>query len=133
MALPWQPGLSGLRKAHAGGVRDKRAQQSCDIDAFYAKAEPQAHRWDYVVERPASGARTGAGVEVHPASTGEVASMIAKKLWAEARLHADEPGLHMTKWHWLATGGIHIPATTPQARALAKAGIARPQKVILEL
>ena len=56
-----------------------------------------------------------------------------KKLWAEARLHADEPGLHMTKWHWLATGGIHIPATTPQARALAKAGIARPQKVILEL
>lgn len=132
LPLSWKPGLSALRSSHRRKVLDKNAKQSCDIDARYADAKPGSPRWDYVVERSGQ-RRTGACIEVHPASTGEVAALIAKKQWAESKLAADVPHLQITRWHWLATGGIHITVTSPQARRLATAGIERPRKIIHSL
>ena len=135
MSLEWDKGLQALVGGHSKSILDKAVSQSCDIDKQFEKAEPNEHRWDYVIERkPANGdSRTAAGVEVHGASTGEVKVIVAKKQWAEQKVADEESDLLMTKWWWVPTAGVSFTKTTKYARMLAKHGIEFPSKAIRNL
>ena len=129
MTLHWKPGLQALKGSHRSKVLDKSPKQSCDIDTLFESPEPNAPRWDYIVERKRS-TRTGAGIEVHPADVGQVDAMIAKKHWAVKKITTEDPELRVDRWHWIATGGVNLPANSPKARKLAAAGISYPCKVL---
>lgn len=60
------------------------------LDAARAAAEPRAARWDYVLGF--EGPLGLVGVEVHPATEGEVDLVIRKKEWAKACLAREMTG-----------------------------------------
>ncbi|VVE78085.1 hypothetical protein [Pandoraea sputorum] len=113
---------------------------SVDLDDHFREAEPNAPRWDYGL-----GIATGAQeyvfwLEPHPASsTSEVASMVRKAKWLQAKLA--EPSFsglkEMTRttavhgykpFQWVFTGDLRVVPGSKEARALAQAGIDFPTR-----
>jgi hypothetical protein len=119
-----QVGLGALRRRDRGLVDGSRAYRcSVNLDEARKVAEPNASRWDYVLGTAAR----GIAMEVHPAKASEVDSVIAKKLWAEARLFANCE-LRVSRWCWVRPPGspLQFTSLSPAARRLAKNGIRFP-------
>lgn len=96
---------------------------SVDIDRATKKLYPEDARWDFAIGY-------GAGayfVEVHPASTSNVAEVINKARWLKLWLR--ETGKPLCElWadgllHWVASGKVAIAKTSPQYRRLSVAGV----------
>jgi hypothetical protein len=105
---------------------------SIDLDAAMSQKLPNAHRWDYLVVIREAAERC-VGVEVHPATAGEVRRIIAKRDWArqllEQRCARGRPSA--ADWHWLASGRVYLRPTDPQFRVLRSSGINGPTRALL--
>jgi hypothetical protein len=125
-----RPGLQAL------GANSKRvviaapntALWSVDLDGARRIRYPNDPRWDYGVEWRRGQAQGIAWVEVHPATSSEVTTVLNKLKWLKARLndHAVAcSGLPAT-YHWVATdAGVHID--TARRRRLNAAGLQMPR------
>jgi hypothetical protein len=63
------------------------------------------------------------GVEVHPATNGEVASVIAKQQRSVAVLQAHMPVVEIRRWIWISSGKDTVSRGSTEWRKLIKARI----------
>jgi hypothetical protein len=123
--LQFEPGLGAI--AAAEGADRSRASDarsllgSAFIDRDCTKAEPHAHRWDYVVGHRRAGVAMAHFVEVHSAETSEVSAVERKLRWLLGFLGRSAQHALATlgrEIHWVASGRVNIPKHTPQFRRL---------------
>ena len=78
--------------------------------------------WDYLlgVEQPQ---RPVLGVEVHPATNGEVAAVIAKKQRSLAALQPHMAAADVRRWIWIASGKDTVARGSTEWRRLIQARI----------
>lgn len=96
---------------------------SLDIDSSVKKLYPEDSRWDYAVSYD----KKIYFVEVHPAMTCEVDTVLKKLQWLKRWLKQSAPEIEKLKaerpYHWIQTADNKIPSTTPQYRKLAETGL----------
>lgn len=139
----YRPGKQALGK-HSdrvvcrSGEEGRRFTGSVNLDEALRDAYPDAPRWDYGLGiRAGQSSEAVVWIEVHPAYTSEVSAVLAKLEWLKNWLHGSAPLLRELTcrnpgrvYFWLASGGVHIPKTSPQARRLSQAGVEFPREVI---
>ncbi|UQA55528.1 hypothetical protein [Polyangium aurulentum] len=140
VASALQKGKQALSKEHRAQVLCKdeaRWTGSIDLDAALAKVpeHASANRWDYGLGyQGPEGLESALWVEVHPAETGEVSTVIRKLRWLEDYLPANCPELwaltrkapEELRFVWVASGRYAILPNSPQLRALRAAGLDPP-------
>lgn len=137
------PGKTAVKTQYQSGIAVGQGVSftvSVDIDTAHQLSEPQASRWDYGIGlRKAGYGEMAVWIEPHPASSnGEVAKIIAKLDWLEAKLASPAfkdlkrltekcAQAGMLRFHWLAmTGGHRIRPGSTEARLLSKRGLRLP-------
>lgn len=135
-------GIDVINKCFRGGLQalgsnstkvrptnTRNCNGSIDIDSCLANANPNDSRWDYIV---------GYGqkvyyIEIHPASTSEVGTVIKKLNWLKNWLNQDGRPIKTvfdqqhTAYHWIASGRITILKNSVYARRLAQSGLDIPK------
>lgn len=122
-------GLEALERDHRRlVVGDAAVGCSIDLDACLRSAEPDAHRWDYVLVLRRDD-QPGVAMEVHHAASKEVEVLIEKKAWASELLERETPTLDVRSWHWIIPPDSDALFTrqSPEARRLAEHGIEFPR------
>jgi hypothetical protein len=102
----------------------RKCEGSVNIDNAVERKFPSSNRWDYAV---GYNSKTYF-IEVHPADTSEVKTVLEKLTWLKTFLIENTPELNKEpkSFHWIASGGVHILPNSPQARKLALSGISQP-------
>jgi len=102
-----------------------KCEGSVDIDACTSTLYPQSNRWDYCL------AYEGEAyfVEVHPANTSEVVTVIKKLGWLKDWLDHKAPELNKLRaesrhpFYWIQSSNFSIPKTSRQYKLAAQEGI----------
>lgn len=134
----YRPGKQALENRHRELVTCKdprRLTGSINLDSVLA-GQPDyadAARWDYGLGyRPAAEGREQAvWIEVHSATTGEVAAVLRKLRWLQDWLNEGAGCLKRMTDHansknrfvWIASADVNIPRNSPQARRLNQSAI----------
>lgn len=121
----YQPGLQGLgtdsKRVSLGNTR--KCQGSVNLDACLQVTYPHANRWDYIF----SYENKVYFVEVHPAQTSEVRTVLNKLNWLKNWLITQAPSIEKQKakgcFVWIASGRMAIIPTSPQYRLLIQSGL----------
>jgi hypothetical protein len=96
---------------------------------------PNDPRWDYAIGLKKGKPEVAVWIEVHPASTSEVATVLKKLQWLKKWLKNQAPKLATLtaaqSYYWAATSGVHIRPGSPQARQLQLAGLALPRSRVV--
>jgi len=142
--VPMAAGKGAVKAQYrAAIVTDKTVKVvgSVDLDAAFCAMEPNASRWDYGLGL-AGNVEWVCWVEPHPASsTGQVAKVLAKLDWLEAKLREPEFAdfAQLTRqaklnqglaYVWLYEGSNRISANSREARALALRGVMLPKRQV---
>ena len=121
----YQPGLRALG-SHSSKIQpaDTRCcEGSVDLDACLQTRYPDDNRWDYVL----SYKKKAYFVEVHPAQTSEVETVLKKLSWLKNWIATHAPLVHKQKaanpYYWIASGKVNILKTSQQYRRVAQAGL----------
>lgn len=126
LAAQVRPGKQALTARDSERVREVRSQKvidSLDLDGALKESLPQENRWDYLIGTNLTG-REVLAVEVHPAYSSEVRSVIAKKQAAKTQLQGHlQSGAKVQAWLWVSSGPTRLAKTTPEFRLLQRAGI----------
>jgi len=124
----FEPGLQalGANSSKVSVASTRELEGSVDIDTCVKNSYPNDVRWDYVF-----GYKNRVYfVEVHPANTGEVKTLIKKLNWLKEWRKRSAPKLEALKgrsaYHWIASGKIAIVKKSRYNRMLAQAGISGP-------
>lgn len=94
---------------------------SLDIDSATQLQYPNDNRWDYALEYN----NETFFIEVHPAHTSEIPTVLAKLAWLQQWLKNRAPLIEETKslnhhpYYWICSGKYAISPISPQARLLA--------------
>ena len=113
--------VKGQFKAGLGAIKGSEKQKivvpdtrkitgSLDIDASTASKYPKANRWDYAVEYN----KETFFIEVHPGSTSEIPTVIAKLAWLKQWLKEQAPEIGALKpknkqpYYWVYTNKFAI-------------------------
>jgi hypothetical protein len=138
-------GKQALKGEHRDLVKCRNARRftgSIDLEAALMSSPPreQINPWDYGLGfRENDGREAAIWIEVHPASTSEVTTILKKLEWLRNWLRNEAPELHAMSrrssgescFLWLATpAGVHIRSGSPQARRLQQAGLTLPRQTI---
>ena len=98
----------------------RKVDGSLDIDESVKALYPEASRWDYAVSYDGK----VHFIEVHPAATSEVNTVLKKLDWLKAWLRNQAPAIDGIKaenpYHWVYTSGYGISKGSPQYRRLAQ-------------
>ncbi|MBM4045808.1 MAG: hypothetical protein FJ279_11890 [Planctomycetes bacterium] len=130
------PGLQALRERDRDRIEcrgTRRLAGSINLETALPSASPHEPRWDYGIGHGSGHEDEAIWVEVHPASSHHVTEVIRKAQWLKGwlRRHASAL-LTMTRkpdgYVWLATGTVSLQRGSRQARQLALAGVAFPQR-----
>lgn len=125
-----KPGLQALgANREKVQVKDTRqCQGSVDLDNHLKNQYPNDNRWDYVFGY----SDLAYFIEVHPAHTSEVRTVIQKLQWLKQWLKIKAPDVHglEKKYSWIATNGMHILKDSREARLLAENGLSLPRNNI---
>jgi hypothetical protein len=126
----YRPGLQALKPADSERIEcdDTRILSgSADVDAALSHTLPNAPRWDYAVGlRYDQNNDMVIWIEVHPASSTHNLTEVLDKLdWLKEWVTEFAPDLRRLtrEYVWVATGKVTFPATSPERRRLARAGI----------
>lgn len=112
-------------------ANNRHLEGSVDIDSCLSRSFPNASRWDYVLCYDSK----VYCIEVHPASGGEVKSVINKANWLKRWLQTtgasiiEYNGSYPT-CHWIASGKVTILRDSNYARRLAEAGVQFPKELM---
>ena len=137
----YRTGKQALENRHRGLVTcedPRRLTGSIHLDSVLARQPgyADAARWDYGLGyRPAAEKREQV-IEVHSATTKEVAAVLRKLRWLQDWLNAGAGRLkRMTdransdiRFVWIASAGVNIPRNSRQARQLSQSAIQRPRR-----
>ncbi len=127
IAAGYRNGLGALGKNSAKIiVPDSRLLGgSVDIDNCTKNIYPDSSRWDYAIDYN----KEVFFIEVHPAQTCEIRTMINKLRWLQVWLKENAVEIDKLKtgkvspFFWLQTNGCAIPKSSPQYRAAIAAGL----------
>lgn len=103
----------------------RHLQGSVDIDTCTSTNYPQASRWDYAIAYH----NEVFFIEIHPAISSEVKTVLSKLQWLKAWLRDHAPELNALKaksrnpFVWIQTKDFKILKNTPQYRAAVAAGL----------
>src|SRR3990172_8148590 len=107
---------------------------SVALDNTLQAKYPNDPRWDYGIGLKKSARQSAVWIEVHPASTSEVRTVLGKLEWLKNWLKNRAPALQKLTgvrcYFWVATRGVHIRQGSPQARRLQLAGLSLPRKQV---
>lgn len=112
----------------------QRLTGSIDLDSALARQPGYANdpRWEYGLGyRPRNGQEQAVWVEVHPAKTDEVSSVLRKQQWLREWLNANATLLKQLtdrtgediRFVWIASAGVKILKNSPQSRQLSRSGV----------
>lgn len=109
----------------------RRVSCSVNLDAALQKSFPGASRWDYGVGTVWKGMPEIVWIEVHPATSKDVKTVLGKLAWLKDWLGSfpDPCGRVPSAFYWVATKDVHIDGC--RRRRLAAAGLKMPRKVLL--
>ena len=120
-----KPGIQALKardRAHIESSLRQDFHDSLPLDEATAASSPNTNRWDYILG--VSGNKQLIGLEVHPATPGEVSEVIKKKEQAAQVMQQNlRPRLFIHKWFWSSSGTAGINPNTTEYRRLVSAGI----------
>ncbi|GIV16886.1 MAG: hypothetical protein KatS3mg022_2321 [Armatimonadota bacterium] len=134
----WQPGLQALGQ-NSQRVRcsdTRRLTGSVFLGEALKEQYPGSPRWDYGIGWRESRREVALWIEVHPAHTGEVETVLRKLQWLKWWLAASAPALgditpqDRSPFHWIATDSVSIPKNSPQARRLSQSGLRYPVRIL---
>lgn len=99
----------------------RKCEGSVDIDNAVKQEFSSNNRWDYAVGYDGK----TYFIEIHPADTSEVKTILKKLGWLKVFLSEKAPELNKEpkSFHWVASKGNHILSNSPQYRQLALSGI----------
>lgn len=97
---------------------------SVDIDSCVKYIYPEDNRWDYAIGYD----NAAYFIEIHPAETSAVSTMIAKVAWLKQWLKTEAPLLDKIKssqntFQWVPSGRNAIAKNSREAFRLSKSGI----------
>jgi hypothetical protein len=124
-----RPGLQALPAADRSRITasdPRRIRGSVNLDAALSASRPSEPRWDYGIGLPEGrNSDQAVWVEVHPASSRHVEEVLNKHRWLRHWLESEAQELERISRHfvWLASGKVSFPASSPQRRLVAQAGI----------
>lgn len=130
ISFAYKSGLQALRRSDAGKVTTsvtRKIDGSVNIDETLQTAYPNANRWDYAIGYDSK----VCFVEVHPAFTSEIDTMLKKLAWLKGWLKDKAPKLNEVSkmkpaFVWIQSGKCAILPTSRQAKKLAQTGMPRP-------
>lgn len=136
-----RPGKQALKGAHREQVTcpdSRRFTGSIDLDAALAATQEHSasSRWDYGIGLRVDDQEIAIWVEIHPASAGEVNTVLRKHKWLRTWLQEEAPALNslttsqagVRRYIWLATAsGVNLRPGSREARRLNEAGISSPR------
>jgi len=127
----FKPGLRALKNnsLKVSNPKKKNIEGSVSLDNCLAKSYPDDSRWDYFLCCD----NKVYFLEVHPACTGDIDTMLNKLTWLKSWLQSHAKAIDSMKakkqpFRWIATSGIHILNNSNQARKLAQSGLSFPVK-----
>lgn len=121
----FQSGLQALGKYSLKIIPEdsSKCAGSLDIDACTQSLYPDENRWDYALSYDSK----VYFVEVHPAETGEISTVLRKLQWLKDWLSHKAPEIYKLKanapYFWIQSGRCNITMTSVQGKKLAKLGI----------
>lgn len=125
-------GLSGLKGEHRSKLKTNKTRNwsgSVNLDECYFQARSRAS-FDYLIGH----SDKGYFIEVHPASTSEIETLIIKKqsidLWLNTQAGSIKEILGSQPFIWLSTNRVTILPGSSQAKRLANSGIRHPQLTV---
>ena len=136
-ASAFQPGLQALgnNSSRVQCADTRRLTGSVALDDVLKTKYPNSLRWDYGIGLKKSKCEAAVWIEVHPASTSEVTTVLKKRQWLKKWLKNQAPALNKLtatqSYYWVATNGVHIRQGSPQARQLQLAGLALPRSRVI--
>jgi len=127
ISTAYKAGLQALKscdKQKISASDSHKLNGSVDIDSAVKDLYPEENRWDYAIGYDDK----VCFVEVHPASTSEVETMLKKLSWLKQWLKNKAPKLSSIKktkepYIWLSTKSIHILPNSSYSKKLATSGI----------
>ena len=138
----YRPGKQALENRHRNLVTcedPRRLTGSIDLNSALARQPGYANaaRWDYGLgyRPPAKRQEQAVWIEVHAATTGEVAAVLRKLQWLRDWLNdgagrlkrmTDRAGSDI-RFVWIASARVNIPPNSPQVRRLSQSAIQRPR------
>ena len=126
----WKSGMQALQKKDKKLIRSPKSvcNGSINIDACLENSRPNDNRWDYGLDIKDK----GVFVEVHPAHTSEVNTILGKLTWLKSWFQRNCSGFNSLNksYYWVASGAVAIRQGSPQARRLAREGITGPLKYL---
>jgi hypothetical protein len=120
-------GLQALSKSQKTKVIQKKGSRitcSVDIDDCLKEQCPNQSRWDFGI-----GVRQKSiFLEIHPAFTGEVKTVLKKLDWLKTWMKNHCKGFSDAEkeYYWLATNKVGILKNSPQHRKIAASGLKGP-------
>lgn len=116
----------GSHSKHVKLNEPRLCEGSVDIDQALERAFPQDNRWDYALGYH----QKTYFIEIHPADTSEVETLLKKYQWLKIFLAQQAPKLNQEpkEFYWIASGGVHILPDSRQAKRLAMSGLRPPIK-----
>jgi len=124
VASQYKNGLNAIRRneRHKFIVPDTRKiGGSLDIDSSVRTMYPEDNRWDYAIEYD----NEVFFIEIHPAITSEVATVLAKLEWLKKWLNEHAPAIKALKptqkqaYYWVYTNKYAIAPTSNYLKQLA--------------
>ena len=130
----YRDGLGALRKSDKERIsapNPRNLRGSADLDGCLKASAPHASRWDYAIGYGAKEERVYY-VEVHAASTSDIAIMLKKHRWLLRWLKEEPQARDLaalpSEYWWVASGKIKLLPTGRQVHQLKKAKIKGPVK-----
>ena len=136
----YRSGIGALEEADRNRIecfQTRRLRGSVNLEASLRDYYPNEPIWDYGVGwRMESKNECAIWIEVHPASSGHVGSVINKAKWLKIWLQNSAPALsRLTRGNdgyvWISSGRVLLQRTSRQARQLAAAGVSFPRERLM--
>lgn len=129
----YKSGLQALKKGETDKVKaadSKKLDGSVDIDSALKDTYKDANRWDYAIGYDGK----VCFVEIHPAYTSEVTTMIAKLSWLKSWLKDKATEINdipkiVPAYNWIQSGKCAIIPGSREERKLATYGL-KPMKLL---
>lgn len=123
----YKAGLQAVKKCDKQKISASdlhKLNGSVDMDNAVKDLYPEENRWDYAIGYD----NKVCFIEVHPAFTSEVETMLKKLAWLKQWLKNKAPKLSSIEktqepYIWLSTKGIHILPNSSYSKKLATSGI----------
>ena len=130
IAKAWKSGLQALRRRDRGRVETKDSRRltgSVSLDGTLKDTHPNDPRWDYGVGYRSiySDGETVYWIEIHPANSGEVNTVLDKLGWLKSWLAEKAPYLEKMRkeFIWVSSGRTSFTPSSPQAKRFALLGL----------